>query len=99
MSPLSHARKLYTDFSGNPANESVKITIPNPPKVGICIGDIDGIMYTTERDGEIQKYIHTFKSADRPLFVVSPDGSQLFIVGGHYTFTERGIVDKSDKSR
>ena len=31
------------------------------------------------------------------MFIVSPDGKQLFLIGGNYTFTERGIVDASDK--
>jgi len=56
-------------------------------------------MYTTERDGEVQKYIHKFAKRDRPILAVSPNGDQILFVGGNYTFTERGIVDKSDKSR
>jgi hypothetical protein len=58
---------------------------------------VDGILYSTVRDGVLEKYIHKFRKADRPLFVVSPDGKQLFLVDGNYTFTERGIVDMSDK--
>lgn len=62
-------------------------------KVGLIIGECDGLLYTTERDGKIEKYIHRFKKSSRPLLVSSYDGSALYIVGGRYKFTERGIVD------
>jgi hypothetical protein len=73
------------------------VHIPEIPKVGVAIGDVDGILYTTVRDGVEEKYIHKFHKRDKPLFVVSPDGKSLFLIGGNYTFTERGIVDRSDK--
>jgi len=67
------------------------------PAVAVAIGEVDGILYSTVRDGKLEKYIHKFHKADRPLFVVSPEGKTLFLLGGNYTFTERGIVDRSDK--
>jgi len=94
---IRRASDLYERFSGHTADRGAKIKIPPVPPVGVCIGDIDGILYTTVRDGETQKYIHKFRAKDRPLFVVSPDGKQLFLVGGNYNFTERGIIDMSDK--
>ena len=57
----------------------------------------DGVLYTTTRDGREEKYVHEFRKRDKPLLCVSPDGEQLFIVAGRYVFTERGIVDRSDK--
>lgn len=93
------AASLYQRFSGHKAEEIAEIDLPAVPPVGVAIGDIDGILYTTIRDGVTEHYKHEFAKSDRPLFVVSPDGKQLFIVGGRYRFTERGIVDNSDKSR
>lgn len=95
---VRQAADLYERFSGHNADEVAKVKIPAMPRVAVAIGDIDGILYTTVRDGVIEKYIHKFKSRDKPIFAVSPDGKQLFLIGGHYNFTERGIVDKSDKS-
>lgn len=92
------AANLYERFSGHEAEEAGRIKVEPMPKVGVAIGTIDGIMYTTVRDGVTEKYIHKFRAKDKPLFVVSPDGKRLFMVGGNYDFTERGIVDKSDKS-
>jgi len=60
------------------------------------VGTVDGVLYTTVRDGRTEKYIHEFRKKSRPhlaVLAVSHDGKQLFILGGGYTFTERGIVD------
>ena len=65
------------------------------PDVLIGIGEVDGIMYSTVRDGVLEKYVHRFAKKARPLFAVSHDGKQLFMLGGAYNFTERGIVDET----
>lgn len=94
---VNQAADLYERFSGHDPQEIGTVDIPDLPPVGVAIGDVDGILYTTVRDGVKEKYIHKFHAKDKPLFVVSPDGKSLFLIGGNYTFTERGIVDRSDK--
>jgi hypothetical protein len=94
---VRRAASLYERFSGHEAEAIGRIKVPALPKVGVSIGEIDGVLYTTVRDGRTEKYIHKFAKNDRPLFVVSPDGRQLFMIGGRYRFTELGIVDASDK--
>jgi hypothetical protein len=93
---VKKAARLYERFSGHEAEGIGRIKVKALPKVGVAIGTIDGIMYTTIRDGREEKYIHQFRAKDKPIFVVSPDGKQLFMIGGAYDFTERGIVDRSD---
>jgi len=93
------AADLYTRFSGHEADEYARVKVPEAARVAVAIGDVDGILYTTVRDGVVEKYIHKFHKNDKPIFAVSPDGKQILFVGGRYDFTERGIVDKSDKSR
>jgi hypothetical protein len=97
-SALEKAKSLYERFSGHDAVEVGTIRVPDMPAVGVAIGEVDGILYTTVRDGVTEKYIHKFAKRDRPLFVVDSTGKTLYLVGGNYTFTERGIVDRSDKS-
>jgi len=63
------------------------------PKAGLVIGELDGVLYTTQRDGKTEKYIHEFKKRSRPLLISSNDGTSLHILGGRYGMTERGIVD------
>jgi hypothetical protein len=91
------AAALYTKFTGHTDVELTKAVIPDAPKVLTEIGTVDGILYTTVRDGETERYIHNFKSKSRPLFAVSPDGKQLFLLGGAFTFGERGIVDDTPR--
>ena len=93
---IRKAADLYERFSGHDAEVIGKVRVSQMPKVGVAIGTLDGVLYTTVRDGVTEKYIHKFKAKDKPLLVVSPDGRHMFIVGGGYDFTERGIVDASD---
>ena len=83
---------MFKDFRGELPGYMDKVRLPRP-KVGLAIGELDGVLYTTVRDGKTEKYIHKFKRKSRPLLVSASDGSSLHIVGGKYEFTERGIVD------
>lgn len=89
------AASLYHKFTGHKVNRVVSIDKPELPDVMSVIGDVDGILYTTVRDGKTERYIHEFSPKSRPLFCVSPDGKQLHMIGGKYNFTERGIVDRT----
>lgn len=91
---VEKARLLYEKFTGHDADEEVTIDKPPFPDVLSVIGDIDALLYTTVRDGNVERYKHTFKKNSRPLFCVSPDGLSLHLIGGSYEFGERGIVDK-----
>lgn len=93
-SQKNKAELLYKNFTGHEPGESVIIDKPDYPDVLSVIGDIDGILYTTVRDGVTEKYIHKFKKNSRPLFCVSPDGLSIHVIGGRYEFGERGIIDK-----
>jgi hypothetical protein len=70
-----------------------KVQLRNP-KTGLVIGELDGVLYTTVRDGKKEKYIHKFKARSRPLLISSSDGESLHIIGGKYAFTESGINDR-----
>lgn len=92
---IHEAQRLYADFTGHHDEMDVqRVRVPDLPKALTVIGECDGILYTTVRDGEIEKYIHRFKSHAKPLFCVAPKDGAIFLVGGEYDFTERGIVDR-----
>ena len=91
---LRAAARLYEDFTGHSAEIVAKVKKPVYPDAVLLIGECDGILYTTVRDGKKEAYIHKFKVSSRPLFCVSPDGKTLYLLGGAFSFTERGIVDK-----
>lgn len=83
---------LFEDFTGHKADHYENRTI-NLPDVGLKFGECTGIMYETVRDGVKERYCHEFKKTARPDLGASFDGKQIFLVGGNYRFTNRGIVD------
>jgi len=91
---IEQGSALYERFSGHDAELVGRVPMPVIPKVLVTIGQVDGILYTTVRDGVKEKYIHRFRSKSRPLLAVSPDGNSMVLLGGAYQFTERGIVDR-----
>lgn len=89
---MKEAIERFREFTGYDPQQYDVFEIT--PDVALKIGELDGVLYTTIRDGKQESYIHKFKKKSRPLLAVSYDGTQLYILGGGYEFTERGIVDK-----
>jgi hypothetical protein len=89
---INAAIKLFEDFTGDKPEyiDTVKLPIDT---VCMAIGHCDGILYTTVREGQTEEYIHKFKKGARPVLAVSSDGKQLYLLGGDYRFTDRGIED------
>lgn len=93
---VTKSARIFERFTGHEADTVQRIKIPDWPKSVAIVGDLDAVEYTTVRDGITERYRHKFHVNDKPLLCVAPNG-KLFIIGGRYRFTERGIVDKSDK--
>lgn len=89
---IDKAANLFRDFRGDDPEYLTKVQLPTP-KTGLVIGELDGVLYTTYRDGNRERYIHEFKKGSRPHLVASHDGKSLHILGGKFAFTDRGIVD------
>lgn len=89
---LSRASRLYENFSGHDANyyDTVRVQWPD---VGLKVGECDGVLYSTVRDGKTEHYIHRFKKSARPTLVASHDGASLALIGGNFQFTDAGITD------
>jgi len=90
---IENAKELFRDFRGDHPERLAKVKI-RVPKVGVVIGHLDGVDYTTMRDGKTERYRHTFKKSSRPTLAASHDGESLHVLGGEYEFTERGIEDR-----
>ena len=91
---VREAARRFEAFTGHRAQNIRKIKVPSYPKAALAVGPCLGIMYSTVRDGRAEKYVHRFGAKSRPLLAASADGTQLYLLGGAYNFTERGIVDK-----
>jgi hypothetical protein len=87
------AATLYVQFRGEEpeAIDSVRLHVA---PVMLLIGELDGVLYTTRREGKMESYVHKFKKQSRPLLAASHDGTQLYILGGEYAFTDAGIIDR-----
>lgn len=90
---IQKAIDLFQRFRGHDPEYLDSVNFP-VPEVCLLVGELDGVLYTTVRDGVKESYIHKFKKSSRPLLATSYDGKQLYILGGGYTFTDAGIVDK-----
>lgn len=90
---MEAAATLYVQFRGEEpeAIDSVRLHVA---PVMLLIGELDGVLYTTRREGKMESYVHRFKKKSRPLLAASHDGTQLYILGGEYAFTDAGIIDR-----
>jgi hypothetical protein len=88
------AIKLFENFTGMKGAVIEYVDVPELPRALAIIGELDFVGYTTVREGVTERYKHAFRKQSRPLLCVSHDGRSLYIVGGRYHFTERGIEDK-----
>jgi hypothetical protein len=84
---------LLADFSGHEPDKVKRVADP-PIDVALAVGKLDGVLYSTVRDGKHERYIHRFKKSSRPLLAVSSDGKKMRMLGGAFQFTEAGIEDR-----
>jgi hypothetical protein len=88
---LELARRRFREFhAGLPTvviRAAGRRTIPD---VLVQLGTLRAVVYTADRgDGGARQYIHFMEN--EPLLTCDPEGTQLYIVGGRYRVTRRGI--------
>ena len=90
---LKAAVAKYEEFAGQKATKGKWVNIPEPPRVCVFVGDIRQINYQAAREGNPEKveYYHRFKKPF-PKLVADPKTGKLYIAGGNYRLTARGIV-------
>jgi len=90
--PLARALRLYRRYQ-QAAPERVACTPCRRliPDVLVHLGELRGVVYRSDRgQGRIPRtYVHFFERP--PTLAADPDGRRLFIVGGRYRVTRRGI--------
>ncbi len=61
------------------------------PRVLVQLGRLEGLIYSSDRGrrGRVKKYIHFMETP--PILASDPAGRQLYVVGGRYRVTPRGI--------
>ena len=84
---------LYNEFFGfEPDSVLVtKVKSLEMPSVLTVLGELVEVTYKSDKfDGRKRLYFHKFRKKDRPVLAASSDG-QLFIIGGSYKISDRGI--------
>jgi len=89
---IKKAIQLFKRFRGNEP-EFIDQYDVEKVDVAMLIGQCDGVMYTTVRDGKKESYIHEFTGKSKPMLAASWNGEQIVFIGGNYSFTEEGIKD------
>ncbi len=90
------AERLYAGFRESAPRGAERWDLP-ADQVGVKMGLCVGVIYTTTIHGGNEKFIHTFRRDAAPVLAVGEDGTQLYLLGGKYRVTERGIVDHRRK--
>lgn len=98
MTERKRAAKLYESFREAKPDKVLQLEI-DIPKTVLVIGHMESLDYRTTHRRKSTLYRHGFEPGSRPLLCVSPDGTQLLLIGGRYKFTDRGIVDLDAKGR
>lgn len=90
---LDKAAKRYEEFTGHKAKTFYEAPLDDKPVTGYRLGSMVGVAYEATRDGKTDQYFHRFAKKARPDLVARDDGKRLYVVGGDYKVTDRGIED------
>lgn len=94
MAPrLDKAADKFEAFTGHEAREVYETRLDDHEVSGYRLGSMIGAAYEATRDGKTEQYFHKFSKKARPDLVARDDGKQLYVVGGDYKVTDRGIED------
>lgn len=89
---MQRGMELYQAFNGFEPSRVEKVHHPRViPPVVVELGELVGLMYRSDKGqpGQPQTYIHRMENP--PRLVSNIEGTQLYIVGGSYHVTPRGI--------
>jgi hypothetical protein len=89
---LEYARRLFQEFHSFAAPRVVvRECRRSVPGVLVKLGELKGLIYSSDKAqcGRPRTFIHFMES--RPILASDPGGKQLYIVGGNYRVTARGI--------
>lgn len=91
--PTRRAVKAYRDFTGHEPSKVRVTKLDDRDVAGWKMGPLVGVAYEATRDNETRQYFHEFKKSSRPDLIARDDGRKLYIAGGSYKITERGVED------
>lgn len=90
--PMHQSQTLFRLFHNFPAPVVTRIRCARLiPRLLVQLGHLRGLIYSSEKGspGHANTFIHFMEHP--PLLTSNPEGTQLYIVGGRYRVTPRGI--------
>jgi hypothetical protein len=91
-SSLKTAHELFERFHSFAPPKTLRRQCPRlMPKVLVNLGELRGLIYRSDKEqcGRPRTFIHFMETP--PLLASDPEGKQLYIIGGNYRVTSRGI--------
>ena len=91
-SSFKTAQELFERFHSFAPPTTLRRRCPRlMPKVLVNLGELRGLIYRSDKEqcGRPRTFIHFMETS--PLLTCDPEGKQLYIVGGNYRVTSRGI--------
>ena len=92
------AVKLFRDFREADPARMAKLDFIVPDAVAV-MGPCEFIGYRTTHGKKSVLYTHDFAPGSRPLLCAGEGDNQLYLIGGRYRVTDRGIVDLDARLR
>ncbi len=92
------AIELFRGFREREPTISKEIELDVPDQL-IVMGHVEFIGYKTTHGKRAKLYKHDFAKGSRPLLCTGVGKNQVFLIGGNYHVTERGIVDLDTRGR
>jgi hypothetical protein len=87
---LEVAQGLFEAFAGfAPPRVAIRRVDRTIPEVLVDMGALRGVVYTKDLGGTKRTYIHFMD--DPPRLMCDAEGRQLYVLGGSYRITRRGI--------
>jgi hypothetical protein len=93
VSRQARAIRAFEDFKGERPARLRRSRLPDSDVTGWEMGPMLGVAYEARRDGKTAQYFHEFSKSARPRLVAQDDGRKLYIDGGRFKVTDRGIED------
>lgn len=83
---LAQGMRKYREFHQGLSPDRVQRIRVQHPKSLVKLGTADRIDYTREEPGGPRPYFHQFgeESGKKPILASSPDGRELYILGGNF---------------
>lgn len=95
---ISSAERLYRQFREAAPSSARRVRV-RIPKALARMGTCEFVGYLTTHKGKAALYVHYFAPGSRPGLYANTGRGQLFLIGGRFRVSERGITDQDIRGR